>query len=140
MDRFLLFLNAQEKSYDQALSEIRAGRKRTHWIWFVFPQLKGLGVSQNSELYGICDLQEAKEYLLHPILGTRLIEITESLAELQEFRPEKIFGELDALKVRSCMTLFHAADPDRKIFQIVLDKYYDGENDPLTIELLQGQI
>ncbi len=130
------FLEAQEDTYEQALSEIRNGRKTNHWIWYVFPQLKGLGMSRTSEYYGIKNLEEAKAYLAQPVLGKRLIEITTALAELPEYDPEKVLGYPDDLKVCSCMTLFHIADPDERIFQIVLDKYYSGQMDKLTVQLL----
>jgi len=130
------FLEAQEDTYEQALSEIRNGRKTNHWIWYVFPQLKGLGMSRTSEYYGIKNLEEAKANLAQPVLGKRLIEITTALAELPEYDPEKVLGYPDDLKVCSCMTLFHIADPDERIFQIVLDKYYSGQMDKLTVQLL----
>lgn len=133
------FVNAQTTTYDQALEEIRSGKKRSHWIWYIFPQLKGLGMSQTSEFYGIEDLEEAKAYLSDPVLGQRLKEITTALAELPEYDPEKVLGYPDNLKVRSCMTLFHAADPDEKLFQLILDKYFDGQKDPKTIEMLNSK-
>lgn len=133
------FVNAQTTTYDQALEEIRSGKKRSHWIWYIFPQLKGLGMSQTSEFYGIEGLEEAKAYLSDPVLGQRLKEITTALAELPEYDPEKVLGYPDNLKVRSCMTLFHAADPDEKLFQLILDKYFDGQKDPKTIEMLNSK-
>lgn len=139
MDNLSRFLEAQATAYDKALEEIRSGRKRSHWIWYIFPQLKGLGMSQTSEFYGIEDLEEAKAFLAHPVLGQRLREITTALAELHEYDPEKVVGYPDNLKVRSCMTLFHAADPDEKLFQLILDKYYDGQKDPVTLEKLHDR-
>jgi len=133
------FVNAQTTTYDQALQEIRSGKKMSHWIWYIFPQLKGLGMSQTSEFYGIEGLEEAKTYLSDPVLGQRLKEITTALAELPEYDPEKVLGYPDNLKVRSCMTLFHAADPDEKLFQLILDKYFDGQKDPKTMEMLNSK-
>lgn len=133
------FVKAQTTTYDQALAEIRSGKKKSHWIWYIFPQLKGLGMSQTSVFYGIKDLEEAKAYLSDPVLGQRLKEVTTALAELPEYDPEKVLGYPDNLKVRSCMTLFHAADPDEKLFQLILDKYFDGQKDPKTIEMLNSK-
>jgi len=133
------FVKAQTTTYDQALEEIRSGKKKSHWIWYIFPQLKGLGMSQTSEFYGIEDLEEAKAYLSDPVLGQRLKDITTALAELPEYDPEKVLGYPDNLKVRSCMTLFHAADPDEKLFQLILDKYFDGQKDPKTMEMLNSK-
>lgn len=133
------FTKAQEDSYEIALAEIKSGRKDSHWMWYVFPQIEGLGFSEISMYYAIRDLDEAKEYLADPILGKRLLEISTAVAELPETNAGRIFGTPDDLKLRSSMTLFHCADPDEKIFSIVLDKYYDGEMDPKTLEILKKQ-
>lgn len=130
------FLNAQARDYEQALSEIRAGRKRSHWIWYIFPQIKGLGHSGMSQYYGIGSLEEAKQYLQDQLLRDRLIEISEALLE-QEGKIESIVGYIDAMKVRSCMTLFREADPDIRVFDKVLDKFYGGQADQKTLQLLQ---
>ena len=131
------FLDAQEKDYQLALSEIRNGQKRSHWIWYIFPQLKDLGYSYNAQFYGIRDLDEAKEYLQEPTLRAHLIEISEALLALPENDPLKVMGYPDDLKLRSSMTLFAAAAPDIPVFQQVLDKYYDGKGDEKTLKLLQ---
>ena len=103
------FLDAQEQMYGMALAEVKRGKKLSHWIWYIFPQLKGLGKSGNSHYYGIDNLEEAKAYLQHPVLGTRLREITTTFLELSGVNAKDVFGYLDAMKVRSCMTLFNEA-------------------------------
>lgn len=130
------FLKAQETIYPQALKEIRSGRKQTHWIWYIFPQLKGLGHSYNANYYGIADVEEARQYLNHPVLGARLHEITRALLLLPEgLSAESILGSIDALKVRSSMTLFDKVAPDG-IFRQVLKRYYQDKEDRLTLEAL----
>lgn len=130
------FLTAQERDYEQALSEIRTGRKRSHWIWYIFPQLRGLGYSYNAEFYGIADVEEARQYLSHPVLGARLREITGALLELPENDPVRAMVHPDDLKLCSCMTLFeHVAGQDA-VFGKVLDKYYGGRRDALTLRML----
>lgn len=130
------FLDAQEMDYGQALSEIRHGRKRSHWIWYIFPQMKGLGFSYRSSYYGIQDRSEAEAYLAPPVLGGRLREITRALLELpQELTATHILGWIDAVKVRSCMTLFHEVSHEQ-LFLDVLNRFYDGEKDPSTLDLL----
>ena len=119
------FLKAQEYDYAQALREIRAGRKRSHWMWYIFPQIQGLGFSSTAQYYAIRDLNEAKDYLAHPVLGARLKEISEALLELDGLSAHEIFGYPDDLKLRSCMTLFRMADLNCEIFEQVLEKYYD---------------
>lgn len=137
-DRYHLkrFVDAQEQVFDNVLLELRRGRKYGHWIWFIFPQLKGLGLSPTSEFYGISSLDEAKAYLQHPALGARLIQCTELVIAVPRSGAEKIFGELDAMKFRSCMTLFAAADPGNPVFSRALEKYFAGEGDPLTLSYL----
>ena len=129
------FLKAQEYDYAQALREIRAGRKRSHWMWYIFPQIQGLGFSSTAQYYAIRDLNEAKDYLAHPVLGARLKEISEALLELDGLSAHEIFGYPDDLKLRSCMTLFRMADLNCEVFEQVLEKYYDGEPDRRTVEL-----
>ena len=129
------FLKAQEYDYAQALREIRAGRKRSHWMWYIFPQIQGLGFSSTAQYYAIRDLNEAKDYLAHPVLGARLKEISEALLELDGLSAHEIFGYPDDLKLRSSMTLFRMADLNCEIFEQVLEKYYDGEPDRRTVEL-----
>lgn len=126
------FLEAQKYDYDGALREIKAGEKRGHWIWYIFPQIKGLGHSYNSEFYGISSKEEAKAYLDHPVLGQRLREITQALLDCENKSADDIFGYPDVLKVRSCMTLFDLVSPD-DIFNDVLYKYYEGQRCDKTI-------
>ncbi len=130
------FLDAQKGVYEQALREIRAGRKSSHWIWFIFPQLKELGYSQTAKYYGIRDLDEAKAYLAEPVLRARLIEISEALLALPGSDPTAVMGYPDDLKLRSSMTLFAAADPECPVFRQVLEKYYHGKPDTRTLELI----
>lgn len=131
------FIVAQEGIYDDALNEVRAGRKETHWMWFVFPQVGGLGMTMMSNYYGICDLEEAKRYLADDVLGFRLREISKAVLELNEADPKKIFGSIDAMKLRSSMTLFEMATDKEEdlVFGQVLDKFYEGVRDPLTISI-----
>ena len=131
------FVSAQEYSYENALSEIRAGKKTSHWIWYIFPQLKGLGHSYRSEYYGIEDEDEAKSYLGHPILGSRLVEITETLLSLKESDPLKVMGSPDDLKLKSCMTLFAYISESGSIFHQVLEKYFGGGKDEKTMSILE---
>lgn len=135
------FLNAQNAaygSYEQALAEIKKGKKTSHWIWYVFPQIKGLGHSGNSQTFAIDSLNEAREYLADETLKQRLIEISEALLK-QEGSAEKILGKVDAMKVRSCMTLFREADPKTEVFGKVLDKFYGGKADEKTLQLVHRQ-
>ena len=129
------FVSAQRRDYDIALAEIRSGRKRSHWMWYIFPQLKGLGYSSTAAFYGIDGVEEAREYLAHPILGVRLREISRALLELDCFDPYSIFGSPDDMKLRSSMTLFlHAGGDD--VFRQVLEKYYSGVEDARTLAML----
>lgn len=130
------FLTAQEQHYAQALAEIRAGRKRSHWIWYIFPQLRGLGYSYNAEYYGIADAEEARQYLAHPVLGARLREITEALLELPESDSVRVMGRPDDLKLCSSMTLFEYVSVQDSVFGKVLDKYYGGRRDAATLRML----
>ena len=138
------FLGAQESFYAQALKEIRNGQKTSHWIWFIFPQLRGLGHSPMADNYGISSLDEAMAYWEHPILHQRLVGITESLLKHSKRRifhsPKtafEILGTIDAIKVRSCMTLFDMVEPN-SIFAEVINAFYEGERDPLTLEKLSS--
>lgn len=131
------FLSAQAHSYDGALAELRAGSKRGHWIWYVLPQLRGLGVSHASRLYGIESIDEARAYLAHPTLGARLRECVAVIRMHRERRRiEEILGELDATKYRSCLTLFKRVDGPDSVFAQALADFFGGEEDPRTLELL----
>jgi uncharacterized protein (DUF1810 family) len=133
------FLKAQDGVHDEALGEIRAGRKTSHWMWFVFPQLAGLGRSETSRIYAIADLDEALAYLAHPVLGARLREAARATLEAPAgLSASRIFGEIDAVKLCSSMTLFARAAPDEAVFIEVLERYFGGEPDPRTLELLAG--
>ena len=129
------FLDAQQGDYERALAEVRNGRKHSHWIWYIFPQLKGLGVIYNSQYYGISGKEEAEAYLAHPILGKRLREITSAFLQLKGKTAQDVFGALDAMKVLSCMTLFNEVAPD-DLFQQVIDRYYQGKTDETTKRML----
>jgi uncharacterized protein (DUF1810 family) len=131
------FVQAQDSggTYQRAVAELRSGRKTTHWMWFIFPQIAGMGRSATAQAYAISDLAEAQAYLAHPILGPRLIECAEIVAAQQGRSAEQIFGGIDAIKLRSSMTLFAHAAPDQTIFQQVIDQYYDGQ-DPETARRL----
>jgi uncharacterized protein (DUF1810 family) len=130
------FKEAQKFDYQTALAEIRAGRKRSHWIWYVFPQLRGLGNSAMCARYGIDGMGEAAAYLADGILRARLVEISKALLELESNDPIAVMGYIDAKKLRSCMTLFSLVEEADPVFQKVLDKYYHGEPDRLTLRLL----
>ena len=130
------FVDAQAHTYDQALAELRAGQKRTHWMWFVFPQIAGLGRSGMAQRFAIHDLAEAKAYLSHPLLGRRLVESAKALTALDTEDPAEVFGPLDALKLHSSMTLFAQAEPDEPVFREVLDHYFAGAEDEGTTSRL----
>ena len=128
------FVAAQDAggTYDRAVAELRGGRKTSHWMWFVFPQIAGLGFSPTSRTYAITSLEEARAYLKHPILGPRLTESVAILADLAGRSAEQIFGDLDAQKLRSSITLFMHAAPGEPVFRQVLEQYFDGIPDPAT--------
>lgn len=132
LDRFLV---AQEHSYDTALREIRAGRKRSHWMWYIFPQIAGLGMSYTAQLYSIQDISEARDYIAHPVLGARLIEISRALLKLDSSDATAVMGYPDDLKLCSCMTLFKQVSDD-PVFGAVLDKFYGGRADTRTLAIL----
>lgn len=132
------FTEAQKYSYGQALNEIKRGRKESHWIWYIFPQLKGLGKSYNSEFYGIADIDEAREYMSDPVLSARLIEISEELLKLDSCNPVEVMGgHTDACKLKSCMTLFSVASPETEVFEKVLEKFFNGRKDGRTLGMLE---
>jgi uncharacterized protein (DUF1810 family) len=126
------FTAAQEGVYDQALTELRRGSKTGHWMWFIFPQIAGLGFSEMSQHFAISSLGEAQAYLAHPVLGARLRECAQAVAGGTGRTAEQIFGPIDSIKLRSSMTLFHRADPDEAAFTAVLQRYFDGVPDDET--------
>lgn len=136
LERFKKVQDNTYSGYATALAEVKAGRKRSHWIWYVFPQIKGLGHSYNSEYYGISCLAEAEAYLADGILGARLREITQALLDIDGKSATEIFGRIDAMKVKSSMTLFDTVAPSG-VFSAVLEKYYDGKHDVLTLSILR---
>lgn len=133
LERFVL---AQRVNYEDALREMRCGRKQTHWMWYIFPQLRGLGRSAMSMRYGLDGLEEARAYLAHPVLGPRLLECCEAVLKADSNDPWEVFGSPDDLKFRSCLTLFALADPSVPIFEQLLDKFYGGQKDLRTIQIL----
>lgn len=130
------FLSAQERCYSQVLAELRSGQKRSHWIWYIFPQLKGLGYSYNSNYYGVDGKEEAIEYLNHSVLGRRLREASEAVLGVEGRDIVSIMSPVDALKLKSSMTLFDAVSPG-DVFAEVLERYYAGERDALTLKMLE---
>mgnify|MGYP000377350003 CR=1 FL=1 len=129
------FLTAQERSYDTALSEIKNGRKRSHWMWYIFPQIAGLGMSSTAQYYSIADIDEAREYITHPVLGARLLEISRALLTLDSSDATAVMGYPDDLKLRSSMTLFAQVSED-PVFNAVIDKFYGGRPDTRTLHIL----
>lgn len=132
------FLEAQNCTFQVALKELQEGQKRSHWMWYIFPQLKHLGHSYNAKFYGISGIEEAATYRQHPILGQRLREVAETILNLPHNDAEAIFGSIDAIKLRSSMTLFDLVSPD-DVFAHVLDKYFNGHRDNKTITLIKTQ-
>ncbi len=131
------FLDAQRTSYETALKEVKSGRKRSHWIWYIFPQIAGLGYSETARYYAIKDMGEAKAYMENETLRIRLVEISRALLEIDSDDASQVMGWPDDLKLRSSMTLFALASPEEKVFQKVLDKFFHGQMDQKTIEILQ---
>lgn len=130
------FVDAQKTDYQQALSEIKNGRKRSHWMWYIFPQIQGLGFSETSRYYGIKDAAEAAAYLAHPVLGSRLLEICQALLKLESSNATSIFGSPDDVKLKSSMTLFAALPGANPVFQQVLDKFFNGAKDAKTLQII----
>ncbi len=130
------FVEAQDRDYNSVLHELKSGRKRSHWIWYAFPQLAGLGSSAMSRKYAISSCEEARAYADHPVLGPRLRECTQLVLDVQGRTAEDIFPYPDDLKFRSCMTLFERCAADPALFRAALDKYFDGKPDPLTLGIL----
>lgn len=131
------FIEAQERDYEQALAEIRNGRKQSHWMWYIFPQIKGLGFSSTSKYYALEDLNESEQYIQHPVLGVRLREISNALLKLDTDDPKKVLGSPDELKLKSSMTLFSEVPSADPVFKKVLEKFFGGKKDDKTREILQ---
>lgn len=140
MDLFNLnrFMEAQNPVYAEVKKELKNGKKRTHWMWFIFPQMKGLGKSRTADFYAIKSRAEAENYLKHPVLGKRLLECCEILKELEENSAFKIFGFPDDMKLKSCLTLFSEISIENAIFGYVLQKFFDGKKDENTLEKIGG--
>jgi uncharacterized protein (DUF1810 family) len=133
------YLDAQEVHYPIALSEIKKGKKQSHWMWYIFPQIQGLGFSEISKFYAIKDINEAQQYLKHPLLGSRLILICNELLKIESNNANKIFGSPDDLKLRSCMTLFSLIQNTNPVFQLILEKFFDGTKDNKTLQIISGK-
>ncbi len=130
------FVRAQDSDYARALEEIQWGQKRSHWIWYIFPQFEGLGQSSTSKKYSIKSVAEAKAYLAHPVLGPRLIECCEAALKIEGRSAHTIFGSPDDLKLKSCATLFAQISPRGSVFHRLLDKYFEGDRDQKTLRLM----
>jgi uncharacterized protein (DUF1810 family) len=134
---FEKFLEAQSRDYHNAFAEIKTGRKRSHWMWYIFPQIEGLGYSSMARRFAIRDLSEAAAYLAHPVLGRRLIDISNALLDLAGYNATDIMGSPDEVKLRSSMTLFALVPGADQVFEAVLQKYFHGEKDMATLELVK---
>jgi uncharacterized protein (DUF1810 family) len=132
------FVRAQARDYEQAIAEIRRGRKRSHWMWYIFPQFDGLGLSATSKQYAIKSVAEAEAFLRHPVLGPRLLESAQAALGLEERSAFEVFGSPDDMKLRSCATLFASISPAGSVFEQLLDHYFDGEPDDKTLRLLDA--
>ena len=130
------FVDAQEHVYERALSEIKSGRKRSHWMWFIFPQIDGLGASSMSKRYAIRSVAEAKAYLAHPLLGPRLLESAEAVLAVETTSALELFGSPDDMKLRSCATLFASVSSEESVFRQLINKYFDGKPDDSTLQLI----
>src|SRR5262249_27628323 len=130
------FVEAQEEDFERALSELKSGKKRTHWMWYIFPQLDGLGFSSTAKHYSIKSIEEARAYLDHPVLGPRLLECAEEVVRIEGRSATEIFGSPDDLKLRSCATLFACISPPGSVFERLLEKFYGGRRDDKTLRLL----
>jgi uncharacterized protein (DUF1810 family) len=137
MDSLKRYITAQEPKYATALSEIKKGKKESHWMWYVFPQIKGLGKSDTAKLYALKDINETIAFIEHPILGARLLEISNALLQLSSSNANEIMGSPDDMKLKSCMTLFNALHVTNPVFKLVLDKFYGGEEDVATLEIIK---
>ena len=132
------FIDAQSGMHDQALDEIRRGRKQSHWMWFIFPQFAGLGSSETSRYFAINSRGEAEAYLAHPVLGSRLLECARAVLDVQNRSAVEIFGPIDAMKLRSSATLFAAISPSGSLFHQIIDRYFDGWHDDITLDLMRA--
>ena len=132
-------MEAQDGDYDQALAEIRSGRKRSHWIWYIFPQFAGLGLSATSRDYAIASVAEAEAYLTHPVLGPRLLTCAEAALAIEGRSAAEIFGSPDDMKLRSCATLFASVSPAGSVFHRLIEKYYAGQPDERTLRLIGAE-
>lgn len=130
-------MEAQERDYQAAFAEVKNGKKRSHWMWYIFPQIEGLGISEISQFYAIKDIQEAESYLKHPVLGSRLIRICKELLKQEGSDANLIFGSPDDMKLKSCMTLFASLENTDAVFQAVLDKYFQGLKDDKTLSIIR---
>ncbi|AMR32305.1 calpastatin [Mucilaginibacter sp. PAMC 26640] len=136
IDNLTRFLDAQQRDYGTALKEIKSGHKRSHWMWYIFPQIAGLGFSEMAKRYAIDDMAEAKAYLTHPVLGKRIKEISAALLGLDSHNATQVMGKPDDLKLRSSMTLFALVEGTDSVFDAVLKKFFDGQKDPATVQLI----
>lgn len=132
------FIDAQSGVHDQAIDEIRQGRKQSHWMWFIFPQFAGLGSSETSRYFAIKSRGEAEAYLAHPVLGSRLLECARAVLDVQNRSAVEIFGPIDAMKLRSSATLFAAISPSGSLFHQIIDRYFDGWHDDTTRDLIRA--
>ncbi len=132
------FLSAQQNTYPQVVKELRNGKKTTHWMWFIFPQIEGLGHNSTAKYYSIKTIEEAKEYITHPILGARLLECSKIILEIENKTADDIFGYPDNAKLKSSMTLLNFVTPEHKVFAEVLKKYFSGKQDEQTLSILQN--
>jgi len=130
------FVTAQAQIYPRVMAELKAGCKQSHWMWFIFPQIVGLGFSEMSQRFGISSIEEARAYLAHPVLGPRLIECASVVAGTSGRTAEQIFGDIDAIKLRSSMTLFHRAAPEEPVLVQILERFFGGQPDAATDRLL----
>lgn len=133
------FTDAQEGVFERALEEIKNGRKQSHWMWFIFPQVAGLGFSETTKFYAIKDRVEAGQYMQHPVLGSRLIETSQALLDIKGKTANQIFGSPDDLKLKSCMTIFSSLPDANPVFEAVINKYYNGMKDVRTLAIVNGQ-
>ena len=139
IDPFQRFLDAQDPVYPEVLAELSSGKKSSHWMWFIFPQHVALGTSDRAKRYGLYGLEQAREYFEHPLLGKRLLQCCELLKAHSDKFAAAILGEIDASKLRSCLTLFHSAVPSEPIFGELLELFYQGEQDPRTLDFIQAK-